>query len=516
MAVSETYTQALRGTGAHVSMHSPPVASSDRPKSPEHGHYIDSWLKMQTFRLHQMDSTIKRCIVLSPEQLIWRSLNDLFKLPAVDLAAPRAYWVGNDTLSTNLVVVAPSERLWKLVELRLENYEHSHGIVNDLFKRTALYLPGSYATRISHWELWDMPVWYRPEEVEELDALVRSIGAIGASITSNVERQRPGEVAVMEHALNVWSTDEDKDTKAVNTTDENPVALENPFFAALAAKASASAAAVAAEESLAAANGTNTLVATLSDDEKVDQPTATMPTQLSQLLRRTPQGDEEPLSNTDKIAGLEDVAGGVSDTSSIHQPPSTATESAANSRTDDPTAPQTELPHFMEAAPDSPANEALSSEPPASTPTAAETAPKNTDSAASVTQPMPPAPWTPEGHPNAQPLHSLSRVAHVILYATPTPEGNSRIPDTLSGPWTRRLGPPWSETRNTAERERSSAHAAFGDLWDEWWNAAKGRMRNLDDMWEGCPGDVSLEGFHAVGLSEGSVDERGHVGEGRR
>jgi len=42
-------------------------------------------------------------------------------------------------------------------------------------------------------------------------------------------------------------------------------------------------------------------------------------------------------------------------------------------------------------------------------------------------------------------------------------------------------------------------------LWDEWWDAARGRMKNLDDMWEGCPGDVSPEGFDAVGVSGDGV-----------
>jgi alpha-N-acetylglucosamine transferase len=101
-----------------ITVEQPPAL---HPAEPGGGYYNGCLLKLLAFRMHQIDSNLKRVMVLDADQLILRSLDSLFKLPGVDLAAPRAYWNGKDALASTLMVIKPTNRLWDLVSENMRN-----------------------------------------------------------------------------------------------------------------------------------------------------------------------------------------------------------------------------------------------------------------------------------------------------------------------------------------------------------------------------------------------------------
>jgi hypothetical protein len=128
-----------------------------------------SLLKLLAFKVHHsVDRNIRRVLVLDADQFIYRSLDTLFELPDVDIAAPRAYWIGTNSISTNLMVVSLSDRLWSSVEMGIKDLrpgEATTALINNLFAETIMMLPGQYATVDKHWVDWDMPKHFRPEGV---------------------------------------------------------------------------------------------------------------------------------------------------------------------------------------------------------------------------------------------------------------------------------------------------------------------------------------------------------------
>ena len=136
------------------------------------GYYEDGLLKLISFRLHQYIPTIQRALFLDSDQLILQPLDHLFSLPKTDIIAPRAYWTGDPAAVTSaMMLIQPSDRLWSKVEAaidHLESYKYDMDIINDLFKNTAMILPGSYCTLNSHWELNELPNWWQGMEQQDL------------------------------------------------------------------------------------------------------------------------------------------------------------------------------------------------------------------------------------------------------------------------------------------------------------------------------------------------------------
>ena len=90
------------------------VASLDRSPS---WYYRDCLVKLQV--LHLTDYA--RVIYLDADSVPLKSLDDLFAMPlGGPLAAPVAYWLPQPYWSSHLLVVTPSEALWKRVRRRLE------------------------------------------------------------------------------------------------------------------------------------------------------------------------------------------------------------------------------------------------------------------------------------------------------------------------------------------------------------------------------------------------------------
>ncbi|KAG6357810.1 hypothetical protein INS49_013689 [Diaporthe citri] len=169
--VSKAYIDAFASAGVttHVEM---------TPKLPlQHGHYYeDCLLKLVVFKMHTLDPSLKRVILFDSDQLILKHFDNLFSdIPPVDLAAPRAYWLPTEeaVFSSAFMLINLSDRLWDKVNKTLPTGDDDFGgaepkvdmdILNDVLGDTATVLSGEYVTLNSHWEAWDLPNWYHPED----------------------------------------------------------------------------------------------------------------------------------------------------------------------------------------------------------------------------------------------------------------------------------------------------------------------------------------------------------------
>jgi hypothetical protein len=165
--VHEAYLESMEALGATVSIQDPPrLAKDDVP------YYRGCLMKMLGFKMHKLDPTLKRVLVLDADQLVMQSLDHVFDLPEVDLAAPRAYWLSKDFMTSAFMLITLSDRLWDRVDNALTNIEphrYDMDLVNDLLGDTVLMLPGEYVTLNGHWESWRLPDWYRPEVYDQTD-----------------------------------------------------------------------------------------------------------------------------------------------------------------------------------------------------------------------------------------------------------------------------------------------------------------------------------------------------------
>lgn len=169
--VSKVYTDAFATAGVTVHL-------EVTPKLPlQHGHYYeDCLLKLVVFKLHKLDTTLKRVLLFDSDQLILKTFDNLFSdIPPVDLAAPRAYWLPpwQAVFSSAFMLINLSDRLWDKVNKTLPTGDDEFGgaqpmldmdILNELLGNTATVLSGEYVTLNSHWEAWDLPNWYHTED----------------------------------------------------------------------------------------------------------------------------------------------------------------------------------------------------------------------------------------------------------------------------------------------------------------------------------------------------------------
>jgi len=159
--VAREYTQAMEDLNVTVSVTPPPQHPHSRANLKE-----ESLLKLLAFKMHHIDRDLRRVIVLDADQFIYHPLDSLFALPSTDLAAPRAYWKGNHQISTNVMVISLSDRVWTMVEQGIQKLKenwYEAELVQYLFEETVLMLPGQYAMIDQHFIDWDLPKWYRPE-----------------------------------------------------------------------------------------------------------------------------------------------------------------------------------------------------------------------------------------------------------------------------------------------------------------------------------------------------------------
>ncbi len=116
-------------------------------------YYRDCLVKLQI--LHLTDYA--RVIYLDVDAVPLKSLDDLFTMPlGVPLAAPVAYWLPRPYWSSHLLVVAPSEELWKRVGRRLErtptDRRYDMDVINAEFGGEIHSLPPKLTLLNSEWE----------------------------------------------------------------------------------------------------------------------------------------------------------------------------------------------------------------------------------------------------------------------------------------------------------------------------------------------------------------------------
>jgi hypothetical protein len=131
-------------------------------------YYRGCLLKLSAFRMHEIDASISRVLVLDADQLIMHNLDHLFALPPNDFLAPTAYWISSTFLSSTLMLIQPNQDQWRLVKEALLNpqpQQYDMDIVNVLFK-PSYHLHGRYITINSHWEDWNLPPWFNPSITE--------------------------------------------------------------------------------------------------------------------------------------------------------------------------------------------------------------------------------------------------------------------------------------------------------------------------------------------------------------
>ncbi|KAF2224883.1 nucleotide-diphospho-sugar transferase [Elsinoe ampelina] len=161
--LTKAYLDAFKARGVTVSIQTAPEMPSSSAQ-----YYINCMVKLFAFKMHHIDKSLRRILIIDSDQLILQNLDHLFTtLPEVDLAAPRAYWLGSNMLSSTFMLINLSERTWKRVEeatKTIADDKYDMDIVNDLFNTTAMILTGRYVTINSHWEAWDLPKWWHKEE----------------------------------------------------------------------------------------------------------------------------------------------------------------------------------------------------------------------------------------------------------------------------------------------------------------------------------------------------------------
>ncbi|EXJ89753.1 hypothetical protein A1O3_02820 [Capronia epimyces CBS 606.96] len=139
----------------------PPLATESAP------YYRDVLLKLVSFKLHRWAPQLKRIIVLDSDQLVLRSLDELFTQipPHVELAAPHAYWLPGEPGATSaMIVVSPSEPLWRRMNDTMASIaarQYDMDLLNAEFRHEMTLLPGQYVTLNSHWEVAEIPSWSR-------------------------------------------------------------------------------------------------------------------------------------------------------------------------------------------------------------------------------------------------------------------------------------------------------------------------------------------------------------------
>jgi hypothetical protein len=168
--VSDGYIKAFMSMNAIVKIEDPPPIYANSS-----AYYQGCLLKLVAFRMHEIVPSLKRVLVMDADQLILRSLDSMFELPEVDVAAPRAYWIGKDAIASTFLVITLSDRLWQMISKGMQTIQESEydmDLVNKLLGDNVLMLPGSYVALNSHWEDWNMPSWYRPEGKEKTNNLM--------------------------------------------------------------------------------------------------------------------------------------------------------------------------------------------------------------------------------------------------------------------------------------------------------------------------------------------------------
>ncbi|OAG02053.1 nucleotide-diphospho-sugar transferase, partial [Paraphaeosphaeria sporulosa] len=101
----------------------------------------DSYTKLLAFNQTQY----KRVISIDSDGTVLDHMDELFSLPSAPVAMPRAYWMSeNFFLSSQLIVIEPSEAEWRRVEYAMDHHEghdYDMDILNKLYGKSSTVIP---------------------------------------------------------------------------------------------------------------------------------------------------------------------------------------------------------------------------------------------------------------------------------------------------------------------------------------------------------------------------------------
>lgn len=101
----------------------------------------DSYTKLLAFNQTQY----KRVISIDSDGTVLDHMDELFLLPSAPVAMPRAYWMPEKFfLSSQLIVIEPSQAEWKRVEYSMDHHEghdYDMDILNKLYGKSSTVIP---------------------------------------------------------------------------------------------------------------------------------------------------------------------------------------------------------------------------------------------------------------------------------------------------------------------------------------------------------------------------------------
>jgi hypothetical protein len=144
--VSEEYKKSMEELGATVHVSSIPEHPNARGSKENKMRVENNLMRLLAFRMHQIQDGMRRILVLDSDVFIYRSLDSLFELPDVDVAATRdLYAKSKGTMNAGLMLVTLSDRTWKLVEAGIKTLnegQYTNYLINKLFGDSAMIIPG--------------------------------------------------------------------------------------------------------------------------------------------------------------------------------------------------------------------------------------------------------------------------------------------------------------------------------------------------------------------------------------
>lgn len=149
--VTRDVSRPMRDKLAQANVHVRPVQTRARLR----GYYEHALIKLEPLQWYEYD----RIIVLDADVFIQHSLDHLFQLPDVPLAAPVANWENEACITDALFVVQPSQEVWQKVLALIPKYASQQKadmvLLNELWEHRigscrilpeVLILPSRYLT----------------------------------------------------------------------------------------------------------------------------------------------------------------------------------------------------------------------------------------------------------------------------------------------------------------------------------------------------------------------------------
>ncbi|KAI4685772.1 uncharacterized protein J4E88_003608 [Alternaria novae-zelandiae] len=103
-----------------------------------------TWQDSYTKLLAWNQTQYKRVISLDSDATLLNHMDELFLLPTAPVAMPRAYWLEQFFLSSQLIVIEPSEDSWQRVQSAMEHHEghdYDMDILNKVFGASTSVIP---------------------------------------------------------------------------------------------------------------------------------------------------------------------------------------------------------------------------------------------------------------------------------------------------------------------------------------------------------------------------------------